>query len=405
MQNLLRTFLAFTCVAALPLSAAKPKSTRAAAAPASSGPRDIGTVYVDPADAISINITGSPGLVNIAAIAFNSHGKFRRVASNGAYEFRFTDAGPNVVRVDVIKAGQAVLSQNVSGSSERNALFRAADVAVKASSGLNGYFASKLAFVSERSGQGRSEIFVSDLFLGEARQITHDNAHAMTPRWSPDGTKLLYTSFFKSGFPDIFQIDLSSLQRTSFVSLKGTNTGARYSPTGGQVAMVLSGEGNPEIYVSNAQGRQISRRTRTEGVESSPCFSPDGTRIVYASEPGPQLYIMSVGGGSPRRITSGVSRYCAEPDWSRGDPNKIAFTEREGRGYQIAVVDLSTGLAKTVSRAPLDAIEPSWLPDGRHLVYTARSAGSRRLCILDTETGKSTTLGSVAAEKASVWAP
>jgi TolB protein len=327
------------------------------------------------------------------------------VASNGAFEFRFSDAGPNVVRVDVLKAGQAVLSQNVSGSSERNALFRAADVAVKAASGLNGYFSSRLAFVSERSGKGRSEIFVSDLFLGEARQITHDNAHALTPRWSPDGTKLLYTSFFKSGFPDIFQIDLSSLQRTSFVSLKGTNTGARYSPTGGQVAMVLSGEGNPELYVSNAQGRQISRRTRTEGVESSPCFSPDGSRIVYASEPGPQLYIMSAGGGAARRITSGVSRYCAEPDWSRANPNKIAFTAREGRGYQIAVLDISTGLAKTVSRAPLDAIEPSWLPDGRHLVYTARSAGSRRLCILDTETGKSTPLSSVAAEKASVWAP
>lgn len=409
MQNLLRTFLAFTCVAALPLSAAKPKTSRAAAASsapkATSNAQDLGIVDVAGLNAIRITISGSPELLGIANVAFDTHGKFKRVASNGSYDFRFTSAGPNVVRVDVIKAGQAVLSQNVSGSSERNALFRAADVAVKTASGLPGYFASKLAFVSERAGQGKAEIFVSDLFLGEARQITHDNAHALTPRWSPDGTRLLYTSFFKSGYPDIFQIDLGSLQRTSFVSLKGTNTGARYSPSGGQVAMVLSGEGNPEIYVSNSQGRQISRRTRTEGVESSPCFSPDGSQIVFASEPGPQLYVMSAGGGSPRRVTSGISGYCAEPDWSRGNPNKIAFTEREGRGYQIAVLDLATGVAKTVSKAPLDAIEPSWLPDGRHLVYTARSPGSRRLCILDTETGKSTTLSQFAAEKASVWAP
>jgi TolB protein len=46
-------------------------------------------------------------------------------------------------------------------------------------------------------------------------------------------------------------------------------------------------------------------------------------------------------------------------------------------------------------------VEPSWLPDGRHLVYTARDRASSVLCILDTETGQSkrisaTNLGPVA---------
>ncbi len=171
--------------------------------------------------------------------------------------------------------------------------------------------------------------------------------------------------------------------------------------------MVLSGEGNPEVYVSNAQGRQISRRTKTpQAGESSPCFSPDGSQIVYASgETTPQLYIMPASGGAPRRVGAGLSSYCAEPDWSRGAPNKIAFTMRDGRVFQIAVLDLATGSAKRASKAAYDGVEPSWLADGRHLVYTARSANSRSLCILDTETGKSTKLGSVHAEKASVWGP
>ena len=43
-----------------------------------------------------------------------------------------------------------------------------------------------------------------------------------------------------------------------------------------------------------------------------------------------------------------------------------------------------------VSKAPFDAIEPSWLADGRHLVYTARDRTSSVLAILDTETGRST---------------
>lgn len=362
---------------------------------------DIGTVEVQGLNSTPVSITGSPELTSLANLAFSVDGRFRRVASGGNFEFRFTSAGAAQVRVDVVHAGAALASQTFSGTSERNALFRAADFAVKTASGKPGFFASRIAFVSTRSGA--SEIFVSDLFLGEARQVTHDNAHALTPHWSPDGQKLLYTSFFKSGFPDIFQIDLRSMQRTTFVSLKGTNTGARYSPSGNQVVMILSGEGNPEVYVSNAQGRQISRRTRTDGVESSPGFSPDGSQIVYASEPGPQIYIMSNSGGSPRRVPTGLSSYCAEPDWSYGDPSKLAFTIREGGGFQVAVVDLRTGTAKRVSHAPMDAIEPVWLADGRHLIYTARTSSSHNLYILDTESGRSTRLGSVQAEKASVW--
>jgi len=398
MQNLLRISFGAAFLFGTSLFAQRPHSSHAAPA---SAKVDLGVVDVQGLNATPISISGSPELTSLANLAFSADGRFRRVLSGGNYEFRFTAAGANQVHVEVLHAGSAIASEVVGGTSERNALFRAADFAVKTASGKPGFFASRIAFVSTRSGS--SEIFVSDLFFGEAHQVTHDNAHALTPHWSPDGQRLLYTSFFKSGFPDIFQIDLRSMQRTTFVSLKGTNTGARYSPSGNQVVMVLSGEGNPEIYVSNAQGRQISRRTRTDGVESSPEFSPDGSQIIYASEPGPQLYIMSASGGSPRRIPTGLSSYCAEPDWSYADPSKVAFTIREGGGFQVAVIDLRTGVAKRVSRAPMDAIEPVWLADGRHLLYTARTSSSHNLYILDTESGRATKLGSVQAEKASVW--
>ncbi len=64
----------------------------------------------------------------------------------------------------------------MNGTSARNALLRAADVAVKASSGLNGFFASRLAFISERTGH--PEVYTGDLFSGEVKQITNDRAQA-----------------------------------------------------------------------------------------------------------------------------------------------------------------------------------------------------------------------------------
>lgn len=161
------------------------------------------------------------------------------------------------------------------------------------------------------------------------------------------------------------------------------------------VAMVLSGEGNPEIYVSNARGHRVARRTNTRSVESSPVFSPDGRQLLFTSDAmgGPQLFVMPVNGGRMSRLPTQISRYCAEPDWSRGDPNKVAFTMRIGRGFQIGLFDMATRQpAVQVSKAPQDAVEPAWLGDGRHLLYTARSANQRSIWILDTETGKSTKL-------------
>jgi len=361
--------------------------------------RSLGEIVVTgDKDKISVRVSAnSPELSGLAQRAFGSHGRYRVVPGNAQYDIRFSQVSGTQVRVDIVKGlgNQPVASEVVTGTNLRNALLRAADVAVAKTNGLGlrGFFTAQLAFISSRTG--RREVYTSDLFFGGVKQITHDNAQALTPRWSPDGSRIVYTSYFKSGFPDIFQIDLGTYQRTTLASFKGTNSGARYSPNGQQLVMVLSGTGNTEVWTANAYGRSPVRRTNSSEVKSSPCFSPDGSRIVYAMEPGPQLYVMPASGGPASRISAGAgSGYCAEPDWCRADPNKIAFTVRSGRSYQIAVLDLSKNKTEIVSKAAFDGIEPCWLPDGRHLVYTARDRSSSVISILDTVTGQSVPVSS-----------
>jgi TolB protein len=340
------------------------------------------------------NVTGisvrasSADLENLASLAFDAHGAYRRVASGAAYNFAFTQIAANQVRIEVTRGATdlPVYSEVVAGSSARNALLRAADVAVAHTSKLRGFFAGRLAFVSDR-GAGM-EIMTSDLFGGEAVSWPGVSRQIVTPRWAPDGHKLIFTSY-RNGFPDIYVLNFATRVPELFVSVRGTNTGGRYSPDGGRVAMVLSGEGNTEVYVSNAQGRMITRLTRTPAVKAGPCWSPDGTRLVFTSEPGPQLYVMSAAAGAPpQRLPTNISRYCAEPDWCHWNADRLAFTMAVGRGYQIAVYDFSTRQARQVSHAPLDAIEPCWMADGRHLIYTSRQANQRSLWLLDTETGR-----------------
>jgi TolB protein len=348
-------------------------------------------------------------LNNLALVAFGAHGAYRLVASGYDYDVRFSLLGTAQVRVDVARAdGQVVASESVSGTSTRNAFLRAADIAVTRTTGLRGFFASRLAFISERTGH--REVYTSDLFFGEAQQITHDRALAVSPRWSSDGHRILYTSYFQSGRPDVFELvnDDGGWRRETFASFQGTNGGAHFSPDGSQVAMVLSGEGNPDIYVSNAEGRSVSRRTRSRTAKASPCWSPDGGRLVFTSEPGPQLYIMYASGGTPQRLYTDISTYCAEPDWSRGDPNKLAFTIGVGRRFQVAVYDFSTRTSQQVSHAPYDAVGPCWLADGRHLVYTARTPGGSSIWILDTVSGRTRQISKsvlMPASEASVCGP
>ena len=95
------------------------------------GARNIGEVRVDVNNAaIAVRVTASsPELQALAQSAFNAHGRYRLVASGHAYEFRFSSAGANQVKVDIARAsGAEVHSQIVAGSSTRQALLKAAGV-------------------------------------------------------------------------------------------------------------------------------------------------------------------------------------------------------------------------------------------------------------------------------------
>ena len=354
--------------------------------------KNIGEVVVTgDTQTIPVSVTAnSPELQNLALTAFGAHGRFS-VRTGGAYAIQFAAGGGNQVTVTITKgsSGTPFHSQTVNGTSPRNALLRAADVAVLKISGQRGFFAGKLAFVSDRGGQ--QTIFTSDLFFGEVQSHPVQGKQIMGPRWAPDGSKILFTSY-RSGFPDIYVLDLHSHQLNIFASFKGTNSGARYSPDGSRVAMVLSGEGNPEVYVGNPQGRQVKRLTNNQSVEASPAWSPDGSRLVFTSDAagGPQLYVMPAGGGTMSRLNTNISKYCAEPDWSAGDPKKIVFTAGVGRGFQSAVYDFSGGGAKIITKAPMDATEPVWLADGRHFLCTFRNSTTRSVYLVDSESGKAT---------------
>ncbi len=329
----------------------------------------------------------NPEILATARRAFEIHGGFKvATEQNAKYKLSLTPSSTGVAANLV--GGSAPFSQITSGADQRQATLRACDAVVSHILNIPGFFDSKLAFVSDATGN--REIYASDLMFSNVRRLTNDRSNSLYPRWSPDGTRLLYTGYFNTGFPDVFMLDLANNRRTTVASYKGTNTGATFSPDGTRIAMALSSSGNPEIYIGDAAGKNLKRLTNTKSLESTPVFSPDGTRLIYVNDQtgGPQLYEMAIDGTGVRRISRGLSNHCTEPSWNPRKPNLVVFTAAFGRGFQLALLDRASGKAEALTAGPGSGMEAFWLNDGRHVVYTQRQGTASKLRIFDTESGR-----------------
>ncbi len=261
----------------------------------------------------------------------------------------------------------------------RTTLLKLSDDVIFQLSGEEGVSNTDIAFVSNKSGY--KEVWVCDVLGDHLRQVTRHHSLCVSPRFSPDGGRLAYTSYHR-GNPDLYVTDLSQSKYTKAISWQpGLNMAPAWAADGQTMIVTLSRDSTADLYRMTTNGRIVDRLTKGEGINTSACWSPDGRRIAFTSDRSgtPQIYIMDVGSRQTQRLTfSGKEN--TGPSWSpKGD--LIAYTGRADGGHQIFVISPDGGEPKQVTQYWGNYDSPSWAPDGRQLVVTRdRGPQQKDLC-------------------------
>ena len=252
------------------------------------------------------------------------------------------------------------------------------------------YAGTKVAFVSRYSG--KQEVYVTNLARSRVLQLTKYQSSTNSPRWSADGSRVFFVTSYRTGFPEIFSSNGIGEASKVITNVRGALGGASSGPDG-RIAFASSSKGTMDIFVAGPRGESPRLVVGSGGVDSDPCWSPDGSRFALTSGPlgRPGIYLASSAGGGLTRVATGYG-YSTEPRWNPVQPNQIVFTYQAG-GLGLGLIDLGAGtVAKLPAISALNLSHASWCADGRHLVATQASASTGWLAVVDSVTGKVTRL-------------
>ena len=268
----------------------------------------------------------------------------------------------------------------VSPADWRRAAHKCADMVYSRLSGESPFFDSRIAYIAETGPKDRrmKRLAIMDSDGANHKYLTSGQATALTPRYSPDYSKIVYLSYL-NGSPSIYVYDLASDTQRLITRSTNATFAPRWSPDGRWILYSMAIAGNTDIYKVSATGGDPVKLTDSPGIDVGGSFSPDGKQIVFESDRSgnQQVYVMNADGSNQRRISFFGGR-AATPEWSpRGD--QIAFTSMTGN-FRIGVMSPSGSGLRLLTDSWQDEA-PTWAPNGRIIQFFRTERGSGKTAI------------------------
>ena len=248
--------------------------------------------------------------------------------------------------------------------------------------GFEGLMNTKIYFVSTRTGA--KEIWQMDSDGSNQKQLTHYGALSTFPDVSPDGAKLLFTTF-ASEYPMLYMHSLETGRRLPFLNQEASmNATAEFTPDGKRILFSSTAAGRyAQIYICNLDGSGLERVTHTRAIEVEPTVNPkNSSEIAFVSGRSglPQIYKMNLNGTDVVRLSTGEGE-AVNPCW-HPDGQHIAFSWTKGYdpgNYNVFIMDVATREYVQLTHGAGRNENPNWAPDGRHIVFSSDRSGSTQI--------------------------
>ncbi len=264
------------------------------------------------------------------------------------------DAGSRDVNVVLVEGKGATLllspEDGGKGSNEGSPLWDAAG--------------DRVAYVSEVDG--RSDIYVSTLENGSPTRVTSGDSGESLGDWSPDGEWLVFS---RQGGKDVQGLWLRNPAGVNLLRLtEGADTDPVWSPDGDAIAFVRNDLGNSDIYLLEPEdgddwrGKVVEDRWINSPEEDhSPAWAPGGDILAFVTtrDGNPEIYIADANEGAPPQRLTINEAADTDPVWSP-DGNRIAFVTDLFGESEILVMDDDGSQQKRLTHNDVKDYSPDW---------------------------------------------